>query len=398
MKATIFTFLCSLLPLAAYTQIVFEPGYFVDNENLKTDCLIKNIDWKNNPTAFEYKVSESGELKTADIAEVKEFGVYDFSKYIKSTVEIDKSSDQLNELTTEKQATMTKEELFLKVLVEGDASLYYYENGDLKRYFFNTSDTKIEQLIRRRYIVDRTKIAENNRYKQQLFNSLKCESIAQKDIYNLDHTTKQLIAFFEKYNTCSNAPYVNYDEKPTRDAINLTLRPSIRSSSLLMANSVNHSAYADFDSKLSFGIGLELEYVLPINKNKWSVIVEPTYQYYKSKAVRDFGTPPRVNYKSLEIPLGLRHYFFLNADSKLFANVSYVIDIDFNSIILLGSSAANNIDINPAGNIAMGMGYKFQNKFSVEARYQTKRNVLVNYIFWSSEYKTMSLIFGYSFF
>ena len=39
-------------------QISFEKGYYIDNSNQKVDCLIKNVDWKNNPTSFEYKLSD----------------------------------------------------------------------------------------------------------------------------------------------------------------------------------------------------------------------------------------------------------------------------------------------------------------------------------------------------
>ena len=52
---TIFTFNC-------YSQISFENGYFIDNNNQKINCLIKNLDWEKNPTEFKYKLSESSEL------------------------------------------------------------------------------------------------------------------------------------------------------------------------------------------------------------------------------------------------------------------------------------------------------------------------------------------------
>ena len=41
--------------LQSYSQIIFENGYFIDESNNRIECLIKNIDWKNNPTEFEYK-------------------------------------------------------------------------------------------------------------------------------------------------------------------------------------------------------------------------------------------------------------------------------------------------------------------------------------------------------
>ena len=39
----------------SYSQITFEKGYFISNDGIKTECFIKNLDWRNNPTEFEYK-------------------------------------------------------------------------------------------------------------------------------------------------------------------------------------------------------------------------------------------------------------------------------------------------------------------------------------------------------
>lgn len=74
--------LTAILSLNCYSQISFEKGYFVDNNNQKTTCLIKNIDWANNPTEFEYKLSKNNETKKLTIKLVKEFGVNNTSKYL----------------------------------------------------------------------------------------------------------------------------------------------------------------------------------------------------------------------------------------------------------------------------------------------------------------------------
>jgi len=46
----------------------------------------------------------------------------------------------------------------------------------------------------------------------------------------------------------------------------------------------------------------------------------------------------------------------------------------------------------------MGIGYKQNDRYSLEIRYQTNREILGNYLSWNSEYKTLSIIFGYSLF
>ena len=92
MKKRILFLLITILSLNCYSQISFQKGYYIDNTNQKINCLIKNINWKNNPTKFEYKLSENSESKKTTIKTIKEFGIDNISKYVRSTVNIDRSS------------------------------------------------------------------------------------------------------------------------------------------------------------------------------------------------------------------------------------------------------------------------------------------------------------------
>ena len=99
MKNNILFFAIILLSLNCYAQVTYEKGYFINNANQKIHCLIKNVDWRNNPTAFEYKLSENDTSQIANIKTVKEFGVTHFSKYVRRTVNIDRYSVDINELS-----------------------------------------------------------------------------------------------------------------------------------------------------------------------------------------------------------------------------------------------------------------------------------------------------------
>ena len=76
-----------------------------------------NIDWKKNPTDFEYKATENSEPLTIDINSVKEFGIYNISKFIRQNINIDRSSYSLVEISKNKQPEFVEELLFLKVLI-----------------------------------------------------------------------------------------------------------------------------------------------------------------------------------------------------------------------------------------------------------------------------------------
>lgn len=407
MKKRILFILITILSLNCYSQISFEKGYYIDNTNQKINCLIKNIDWKNNPIKFEYKLSENSESKIATIKTIKEFGIDNISKYIRSTINIDRSSENINNLSNDKNPIFKEEELFLKVLVEGKATLYQYIDSNLKRYFYNKENSNIEQLIFKRYKTTENKIGENNRFKQQLWNDLKCPNFKMSKIENLDYKKSILTNFFVEYNNCNNQEYVNYEEKQKRDLFNLTIRPRINNSSLTIQNFVSNSRNTDFENKISFGFGVEVEVILPFNKNKWAIAIEPTYQNFKAEKTTNVNNVSggmliaNVDYSSIEVPIGLRHYFFLNNNSKIFINASYIFDLSSKSSIEFtrnDGSNLNSLEVETRNNLAMGIGYKHNDKYSLEVRFQTNREILGNYSFWSSRYKTLSIIFGYSLF
>lgn len=395
------------LTLNCYSQISFEKGYFITNSGKKTECLIRNIDWKNNPVAFEYKIAEDSKIETATIDLVKEFEIYNISKYIRETVQIDKSSQNIESLSTTPDPIFIEKQVLLKVLVQGKANLYLYEDLNLKGYFYNLNDGKIEELIFKKYSVSEDKIAQNDHFKQQLLNDLTCPIITINRLIDVKYKKNSLIPLFTEYNQYQNSEFINFEQKEKKDLFNMTLRPRINNSSLKMKNYISNSKDIDFGNKSSFGLGAEFEYILPFNKNKWSISIEPSYQSYKSKNITEelkvtggkiIG---KAEYTSIEIPITFRYYFFLNKKSKIFTNVSFIVDKPFSSSIELAradGSSLHSLDIGYSINWAMGLGYKLNDKFCLEIRACSNRDVIAEKIYITSDYKNLSFIIGYTLF
>lgn len=206
---------------------------------------------------------------------------------------------------------------------------------------------------------------------------------------------------FEEYNQCSNAQFISYEKLQKRDLFNLNLKPGIQASSLKM-----RIGSKNFDSgiEVGFRFGIELEFILPINKNKWAIFSEPSFQYQESENTTDVisvvtGTVITTStlfsdYKSIELPLGFRHYFFLNPNSKIFVNAAYVIDFNFASKAYGGGGFET--PYNRGRNLAFGVGYNYKKKYSLEIRHGLRRDLHIFYRNAKSEFRTVSLIFGYT--
>ena len=218
-------FLGLILTLNSYAQNNFEKGYYITNLNEKVECLIKNIDWKNSPTEIESKVTETDEVNIINLKLVKEFSINNTSKYIKKSVEIDRSSSVITELSYDKKSVFNKEQLFLKVLIEGKANLFVYSDKKLIRYFYNIENSDVEQLIYKRYLNTDGVIAKNNQYKQQLLNNLKCATISMNKIQNLTYKSKSLSSLFIEYNECHETEFKTFVNN--KNIFKLNIRPRI---------------------------------------------------------------------------------------------------------------------------------------------------------------------------
>jgi hypothetical protein len=177
--------LFTFLNIHSYSQIVFEKAYYIDNNNKKISCLIKNQDWIKTPKQFEYKLTETEQSQILSITQVKEFGFENDAKFERQTVNVDRSSENMKSLSYVKNPEFKEETIFMKVLVEGKATLYQYDDNDLKRFFFKTDAIAVNQLVYKSYQISDAAIGQNNHYKQQIANAFQNSSISTKDIKNL---------------------------------------------------------------------------------------------------------------------------------------------------------------------------------------------------------------------
>lgn len=399
-------------------QINFEKGYFISNAGNRMQCLIKNIDWKDNPTEFEYKINlDDSESKTATIESVTEFGIDSISKYKRFKINIERSSNDLRDISKTKNPVWNEEVLFLKVLIEGEATLFSFSDKNIYKYFFETKNSQIQQLVRIKYISYEKnpgeafyddRIRENNQFRQQLYGRLKCDTFSENIFENVKYSKSSLTNIFEKYNSCvgSNST-TSFKEKAKKDAFIIRITPSINQTASLFIDDPNvyYNLDTTIEAKTIFKIGVEFEYILPFNNNIWSIFINPTYQKYKAEKTYvnndgfgsqgvDVTNNVVVDHSSLEIPIGIRRYIFLNKTSKIFINAAFVKNLvgkskfDFNNGDQILESSARS-------NYAFGVGYNFKNKFSIELRLNTSKNLLSDYFFWEANYSSIGVIFGY---
>lgn len=384
-------------------QNKYEKGYFVDNKGNKNEGLIKNLDWKNNPNQFEFKTSESSKTELFKINNVSSFGIENKVKYIRSKTKIDNSSNFIGSLSSAKEPEYTEQEVFLKQVVEGNNNLYEYTSSSTKLFFYQIKGGELTPLVYKKYLIEENKVAENNEYKKQLKEVKGCSDVAGNDNIAIRYTTKELTDFFTKANSCDGGSvnYYNIETSQKKKLFHVSIKPGVNFSSYSIEHAMMPDFYnVDFGSKTGFRIGAEAEFVLPFNNNKIAIVLEPNYQYFKSEKTIDASTNRgvKVKYSSLEIPVGARYYMFLDHKSKIFLNAFCVFDA-----VLGGSKVEYDYtfaspSFQSSMNFAFGAGYKYADRYSVEFRAYTKRNMLPGGTGMTSGYNNLSIILGYTLF
>lgn len=273
--------LASLILIFSFisAQVKFEKGYFITNDGQRHEAFIKNIDWLNNPTEFTYKLDENAPKQTATIKDVKEFQIYGYKKLVRYIGDIDSSSSELSSLSEKKDPENIHKEVFLYELVGGKTNLYSYRDNYVKKYFYSTNDGNIIALIYKQYyFVDTdnsTKIATNNSYKDTLTSLFSDDPKALSLINYCKYYEDDLTKVFSLYNG-------DGIKKEASGKFNLYLRAGLNFHNLKIENNYLYFT-SNYPSKTSFRFGVELEWIMPFNKNKWALIFEPNYYSYKNE-------------------------------------------------------------------------------------------------------------------
>lgn len=388
-----------------FAQFEFEKGYYIDLNDQRHECFIRNFDWRNNPTEFEFKLNPEDSASKLYVSSVKEFRVDGYSKYISARVNIDRSGYSIQGMSKERNPVFNEEILFLKVLAEGSANLFYYEDQGLTRFFYSKAGGNIHQLVYKRYLTSQG-IAENNLYLQQLLNEFQTQGINSSDIKRIAYNQQTLVPFFNKLNgNALPVEGVKSKENLERILTGVTIRPGIQFSSLKLNYLPSDSRDIIFGKAISPGIGIEAEFLVSYKKEEWGIIFEPTLNRFNATETKETNQViggiinAEVAYHSIELPIGLRYHFYSQNKSDIYLNAGFIADLNSDSFIFLkrqDGSVLNEIYIKSWWNMMIGAGYRYNDQFNIELRYHTPRQVLSGVSGWDASYNSIRMVIGYS--
>ncbi len=373
--------LALLLPLTAIAQNKFQKGYFIDNSGKKTECLIRNRGWNNNPTSFEYRATEDSQTQEATLKEIKEFSITDGPTYVKANVPMERSSAKIQNMQMQKDAkfTLKEETHFFRLLFQASHSLFVYEESGLLKFFDRDQNGDFVQLIHIAYLDSQSILRHYNQYYSQLLERFSCQGSTLESMSKLEYTISDLTAYYRKTSDCKGEKVA--EVKKNKGDFNL--RPFVGFKSMKLDASEYQSSPEFSISKGGFAYGVEFEYILPTNNKKWAVIVDLEYNKFEDEVDFPDGMGltdkrAKIKFSSLQIPVGGRYYSFLSDDFKFFANAT--INLNFmsdKSEIIYGEGQTQFDHRQMEGNsfnFGLGAGISYK-KFNAEIRYYTPQDL-----------------------
>ena len=394
--STLLFVLLGLFGAQLYAQVQYQSGFIIDRDNQRIACEILDKGWRSTPSEIEYRLNTEASSKTATVTDLNGFGIDNCCRYIRYFGEVDASSDDLGELSRYPGPDWVTDSIFLEVLLEGKASLYLHRSGNTEKFFLQLDDEPIQPLLRKRFRNAQNLIGTNNHFRSQLKRLLICEGLNVNRLSSLNYEERPLTNYLRAYNSCQGVPSSGFSKERTPFRFELSLRPGLAFNSTSIFNVLDNRRDADYGSYNSYRIGLEAAFTLPFGKEKWAIIVEPSYQSISETTTTTFAPQQEaaLEYQSVSIPLGVRYYSFLGDQASLFADVGFAVNLNLTNEVnypLFQSTLA----LKDQGSPFAGVGGRYGN-FGLEVRYIPFIDLTSEYTFWRTEFQRIELIVGYT--
>ena len=378
---TLFTAL--LLAVTSYAQDA--KGYYVTASGQRTQGYFKQGDYNDTP-ALRFKASRGDEYAALP-EEVVEYGFDEERlKFVKHTVSMDVSGND----TTDKNPKLESRVIFLNLLLKGKATLYSYTKDYRVTYFFSVEGKQetVNQLVYKKYKLADGSPAENAGFRQQLFETVKCDRQNISDFTGIFYDKKQLMNVIRNYNECTGGKAVAFGPKK-QTGFKYTVVGGLYSSRLGIENGKPDVKTTSAD--INFGLGFEAAYVFKSEATELffrgefetiNVTLDETADlgYNLTRSIYELET------YAANIYIGPRYNFIINDNNKIFADASFCFSIPFGDITKAtritpptgetynGTGVTYSLD--PGFAVDFGVGYTLNKKFGLALRYETSRDFL----------------------
>jgi hypothetical protein len=375
-----------------FGQNDYRKGYYIDNENKKFEIFLQYRDYskmnfsENDSQNIKFKSAENGAVEKIAQSNVNEISIPGDFKFQRFVIPLLKS------YSNEPIRELRNKSLFLKVLSEGEASLYSYLSKKKTIYFYKINNQVIP--IELSYVdapLDQS--AKDKRasdgYKKELYEALKNETLKPSDFSTIGYNAKDLIAVFDRYNKLQGKENVILSNTISKSKLVFTGLVNLNNTSVVVANEYSSS---DAENLFSVGIGAEAE--LRFNP-KWGLFLKASVyglDYSISTKESESNSVKRtsrieVDMTCFDIIVSPRYHKVFNAKSELFFSLGLGVIISNGNAQEIKTTRFSIIEIvrdplklglKTTLTVVPAVGYSFAKNYSVELQYYLNSDYFSN--------------------
>lgn len=273
----------------------YKEGFVITTQGDTLRGKIDYREWRQNPAVITF--IKQGDLRRQFIpTELLEFQVGG-DTYRSRKVDLDVSSFKLSYLNNTAVPTIVKDTtLFVRLLIDGELDLYYFQDLAHKDHFFYQEEGQpATELAYYRYYQDlqSQKVVSREIYKGQLrVLALKCDK-EQLD-YNISYGMKDFIKFFGRYNTClSGGESGQSVHRESKGRINFAVIAGVqysRFSFYQMSGPASSYSYRSKATDVVPVFGLGLNYAFPRGLGKYGLSSSIIYNHQEVEGIYDVSS------------------------------------------------------------------------------------------------------------
>lgn len=397
MKKLLFISCTFLFSLILSAQNDFKKGYYISNEGIRIEGFIKTSNFKlvndESLNDLDFKKSLDQEATKINKSSVSEFGVDQEIKIQKRKALIDDVSF-FKDYSNEKSFSLQEKIVFLNVLVEGNATLYSYDGGQGIKYLWKKVDQDdiVKQFLYKKYYKSATSLTENNTFREQLFNNVKCPNQIFSDFLNVKYDKDVLISIFDNYNKCSNSNSVTFKGREEKKmAVKASVFFGYSFAKFQVINSTPERSTENFNMPT---FGAEVEVFIPSEKASFFISTqykkaqaESSYTLKLSELNPNFTTNTyRLDTSILEFVVGARYYLNFNKVGSVFVGGGVGLNVpmaktindyqtnNFSDLSIIDQT--ESLKSNPFARLQLG--YIFNKHYGFDLNIDTGKNLVGN--------------------
>ncbi len=330
MKYPFLLFFMICLFTSSMGQSTWRKGTITAKDGTVMKGEINDKEWTVNPKEIEFREA-GGATKTFTLQQIKNFSTDRPAKYESFAFEYDSEDQNINSLSTNRTPlVLSKDTLFLKVIVGAKVGLFLLVDSNGRNHFFTSTNSGVEELLNRKYrdASNSSVVGVNEKFKQQLLlKAGNCKEL-QPSIKQLKYNEEVLRSMVSKINKCNG-----YQIEPQWEGEVITKKASAGIVLQLFFSNPEYTFLVSDFSKINFGGGVFYEIYSKKKPNRISLYNELLFKQVNQDGLTFSNLPTEIKFSRVKMINSFRFSYPDKSGGRFYWGIGIGTGVRFNTMV-----------------------------------------------------------------